>query len=93
MAIRMALGATAGEVRGLIFGQGIRFAAGGLLAGGVGFLAASPLLKSQLYGVGASDPPTLAAVACAVFTVAIAASAAPSNRAAKAEPAELLRDH
>jgi putative ABC transport system permease protein len=93
MAIRMALGATAGEVRGLIFGQGLRFATGGLLAGGAGFFAVSPFLKSQLYGVGASDPPTLVVVACAVFAVAIAACAGPSRRAAKVQPGELLRDH
>jgi len=93
MAIRMALGATAGEVRGLVFGQGFRLAALGLCAGAAGFFAASPLLKSQLYGVGAADPVTLVAVAAAVLAVALAASAAPSRRAAKVQPAELLRDH
>jgi putative ABC transport system permease protein len=93
MAIRMALGATAGEVRGLIFGQGFRLAALGLFAGAAGFFSASPFLKSQLYGVGAADPLTLGVVAAAVFAVALAASAAPSRRAAKVQPAELLRDH
>jgi putative ABC transport system permease protein len=93
MAIRMALGATAGKVCGLIFGQGFRLAALGLLAGAAGFFAASPFLKGQLYGVGAADPVTLVAVAAAVFAVALAASAAPSRRAARVQPAELLRDH
>jgi predicted permease len=93
MAIRMALGATAGEVRGLIFGQGFRFAAAGLFAGAAGFFAASPLLKSQLYGVGVADPATLAAVVLAVFAVALAASCAPARRAAGVQPAALLRDH
>ena len=93
MAIRMALGATAGEVRRLIFGQGFRLAAFGIFAGAAGFFAASPLLKNQLYGVGAADPLTLVAVAAAVFAVALTASAAPSRRAAKVQPAELLRDH
>jgi putative ABC transport system permease protein len=93
MAIRMALGATAGEVCGLVFGQGFRLTAFGLFAGATGFFAASPLLKSQLYGVGAGDPLTLVAVAVAVFAVALAASAAPSRRAARVQPAELLRDH
>jgi predicted permease len=93
MAIRMALGATAGEVCGLVFGQGFRLAAFGLVAGAAGFFAASPLLKSQLDGVGAADPLTLVAVAAAVLAVALAASAAPSRRAARVQPAELLRDH
>jgi putative ABC transport system permease protein len=93
MAIRMALGATSGDVRGLIFGQGFRLAALGLFAGAAGFFAVTPFLKSQLYGVGAADPFTLAAVAAVVFAVALAASAAPSRRAAKVQPAALLRDH
>jgi putative ABC transport system permease protein len=93
MAIRMALGATVGEVCGLVFGQGFRLAGFGLFAGAAGFFAASPLLKSQLYGVSAADPLTLVAVAAAVFTVALAASAALSRRAARVQPAELLRDH
>jgi ABC-type lipoprotein release transport system permease subunit len=50
-------------------------------------------LKSQLYGVGAADPLTLVAVAAAVLAVALAASAAPSRRAGRVQPAELLRDH
>jgi putative ABC transport system permease protein len=93
MAIRRALGATAGEVSGLVFGQGFRLAAAGLFAGAVGFFAVSPFLKSQLYGVDAADPVNLVAVAAAVFAVALAASAAPSRRAARVQPAELLRDH
>jgi predicted permease len=93
MAIRMALGATASEVRGLIFGQGFRLAALGLFAGAAGFFVASPLLKSQLYGVRAADPLTLVAVAAAVLAVALAASTVPSRRAARVQPAELLRDH
>jgi predicted permease len=92
MAIRMALGATAGQVRGLIFGQGLRFASGGLLAGGAGFLAVSPFLKSQFYGVGASDPATLAAVGGCVLAVALGTCVAPSRRAARVQPAELLRE-
>ncbi|MGA3239650.1 MAG: ADOP family duplicated permease [Bryobacteraceae bacterium] len=93
IAIRMALGATASEVRGLIFGQGFRLAALGLFAGAAGFFVANPLLKSQLYGVGAADPLTLVAVAAAVLAVALAASTVPSRRAASVQPAELLRDH
>jgi putative ABC transport system permease protein len=93
MAIRMALGATGGNVRGIVFGQGFRFAAAGLLAGAVGFFAISPLLRSQLYGVAASDLTTLAAVGCVVLAVALGACVLPSRRAAKAQPAELLRDH
>jgi len=92
MAIRMALGATAGDVRGIVFAQGLRLAAAGLFAGAAGFLAVSPFLKSQLYGVAAADPPTLIAVGCAVIVVSVAASAAPSQRATQVQPVELLRN-
>jgi len=92
MAIRSALGATAGEIRGLILGHGLWLAGAGIAAGTALFGIASPLLKSQLYGVSAADPVSIAAVAGAVLSVGLAASAAPSRRAAAAAPVDLLRE-
>ncbi len=63
MAIRAALGATAGHIRGLILGQGARIAVAGAALGSCGFLAAAPLLRSQLYGVGWADPLSLGGLA------------------------------
>jgi len=92
MAIRSALGATAGQIRALVVGQGIRLAAAGFAAGLAVFLAAGPLLESQLYGVSLADPLNLAAVAASILAVARLASIAPCRRAEKAAPADLLRD-
>jgi len=93
MAIRSALGAGAREIRTLILGHGLWLAAWGTAAGIAAFLMASPLLRSQLYGVGAADPISIVAVAAAVLSVALAASIAPSLRAARAAPMQLLRDN
>ena len=92
MAIRAALGATAGDIRSLVLGHGVWLAAAGTAAGIVVFLAVSPLLKLQLYQVRAADPWTIAAVALAVVCVGIAASLAPSRRASRTAPMQLLRE-
>jgi len=93
MAIRSALGAGAREIRTLILGHGLWLAAWGTAAGIAAFLMASPLLRSQLYGVGAADPISIVAVAAGVLFVGLAASIAPSLRAARAAPMPLLRDN
>ncbi len=92
MAIRMALGATGDQVRGLILGYGVRMAAFGVGLGLAGFLFAVPLLRSQLYGVSAFDPLSIAAVAGCVGIVALGASIIPGRRAARQSPMHLLRE-
>jgi predicted permease len=93
MAIRVALGASAGEIRGLVLGHGFRLAAGGTAAGIAMFLLGSPLFQGQLYGVVAADPISIVAVAAAVIGVGFSASLAPSRRASRAAPMDLLRDN
>lgn len=92
MAIRSALGASASEIRGLVLGHGLWLAGAGTAAGVAVFLMASPLLKSQLYGVGAADPMSMSAVVAAVLAVGLGASIAPSRRAATTAPMDLLRE-
>ena len=91
MAIRMALGATGSQVRALVLWYGVRLAAGGVALGLASFLFAAPLLRSQLYGVAAFDPVSIAAVAGSLCAVALAASAIPGWRAARQTPMSLLR--
>jgi len=91
MAIRMALGATGSQVRALVLWHGLRLAAGGVAMGLAAFLFAVPLLRSQLYGVAALDPVSIAAVVGSLCAVALAASAIPSRRAARQTPMSLLR--
>ncbi|HUH82009.1 MAG TPA: ADOP family duplicated permease, partial [Solirubrobacteraceae bacterium] len=61
LAIRLALGASAGAIRGLIAGQALAPVAVGALAGLAAALAGGRLLQSLLYGVGAHDPAALGA--------------------------------
>ncbi|HMC57563.1 MAG TPA: FtsX-like permease family protein, partial [Candidatus Solibacter sp.] len=93
MAIRMALGATAPQVRNLVLGHGMLLAAAGTGAGLAVFPLLSRWLESQLYGVGRADPPTIAAVAATMIGAALAASLAPSRRAQRIAPMDLLRDN
>jgi putative ABC transport system permease protein len=92
MAIRMALGATATHVRGLIFTEALALAAAGTLAGLVVFWMVRGFLQSQLYGVGPADPIAISAAVILILLVALAAAAAPSGRAVRSQPMNLLRE-
>jgi ABC-type lipoprotein release transport system permease subunit len=89
--VRMALGATRGNILRLIVGEGLRLI---LLGGVVGIgaaLAAAGLLKSLLFGMGARDPWTYAGVALGLGVVALAATLAPARAAMRVEPVVALR--
>jgi hypothetical protein len=84
MAIRSALGATAPHLRRLVLGH----AAGLALIGTVLGLASYVLA----YGVSAIDPVSVVAVAAVVLAATLAASFAPSRRAGRSAPMDLLRE-
>lgn len=89
--IRMALGARGGDVLGMILAGAARVLAIGI---GAGLLAAALLtrtLDSILYGVGALDPLTFAAVPAVIALVGIVAGAVPAARAARVDPLESMR--
>jgi putative ABC transport system permease protein len=91
MGVRMALGATAGNVRRLIMGQAMTTAAIGVVLGLVGSFILMRFLQSMLYEVGSADPVTFAAVAILLFAVALLASYLPARRATKVDPIVALR--
>ncbi len=90
--VRMALGATTGNVLREMIGQGMRLTAIGILAGVAGSLAIASLLKSVLVGVSATDPVTLGGVAVAMAVVAAVACYVPARRATRIDPATALRE-
>jgi len=90
-AIRLALGATASTLRGMILRRAGLLTGAGLLAGLAGSIAVTRGLRSLLFGVGPHDPPTFAAVGLLVAATSFLAAYLPARRAAKAEPLELLR--
>jgi ABC-type antimicrobial peptide transport system permease subunit len=63
----------------------------GIALGVAGSMATSTLLKRMVFGVSPSDPWTMAAVAGALGIVALVASVVPALRAARVDPAAVLR--
>ena len=89
--IRVALGATARDVAGLIVGQGLRLVLVGVAAGLGLSLALSRLVQSLLVGVTAFDPLTFASASLLLLVVALAASLLPTRRANRVDPMTALR--
>ncbi|MGZ7057172.1 MAG: ABC transporter permease, partial [Candidatus Angelobacter sp.] len=89
--IRVALGAQRGNVLRLVLGQGVRLTVMGAIAGVIGSLALTRLLKSQLFDIKPTDPATLIGVAVLVLLVAVAACYVPARRATHVDPLVALR--
>jgi putative ABC transport system permease protein len=85
LGIRMALGANARDVLGLVLGEGGRLIAIGLLIGTAAAFASAPLFGQMLFGISAFDPVTYAVVMTFLAAVALAAYI-PARRAAALEP-------
>ncbi|MBX9928219.1 MAG: ABC transporter permease [Gemmatimonadaceae bacterium] len=91
LAIRAALGATARDQIALVVSRALLAAAVGVGVGLVALFAGDPLLTRVLYGVSPMRRDVLAAGVLGVGLVVTLASLAPTWRAAKADPASVLR--
>ncbi len=89
--IRMALGAERALVLRSVMGQSLQLTCVGLVAGLTCALVLTKLMETLLFGVRASDPTTLAAVAALIIVVAAAASLVPAVRATRVDPLVALR--
>jgi hypothetical protein len=89
--VRLALGADGRQVRALVLRQGIVMAAAGLVAGLAGAALTGHWLQSLLFEVVPSDLPTYAAALTGLSLIAVAAVYIPARRAARLDPAEILR--
>ncbi len=89
--IRLALGAQRRDVLRLILGQGAALALLGLGIGAVFAFLLTRLIRSLLYGVSATDPPTFGAVALLLLGVAVIACYIPARRAMRVDPMRALR--
>lgn len=89
--IRIALGATRARVVGLVVGRGCRLVVVGLVPGLAASLVAGRWLSPLLHGVAPGDPPTFAVVPALFFAAAAAACLGPALRAARTNPADVLR--
>jgi predicted permease len=89
--IRMALGATPGEILALIVRQGMIVVAAGVATGLAGAWSLSRLMTHLLVGIGASDPAVYGAASVLVAAVALLACWIPARRAARVDPMVALR--
>jgi putative ABC transport system permease protein len=89
--LRMALGASQGNVLGMVLKQGLALAGAGVMLGLAGAAAATRLLTSFLFEVKAGDPLTYVGVAVLLAVVAMAASYLPARRATRVDPLTALR--
>jgi putative ABC transport system permease protein len=91
MGIRLALGASPRGLVGLLVRQAVTLAAAGVGGGILVALALSPLVASQLFGIDAADPVTIASVAGVLLAVALVAAAIPASRVMRVDPVTTLR--
>jgi len=89
--IRIALGAGKNSIFRLVVGQAMTIVAISLVAGVIGAFAATRLLNSLLFGIGASDPITFIAIMLLVTIVAFIAAWLPARRATRVDPIVALR--
>ena len=89
--IRIALGASAGDVRAMVLTGTLRYVLVGVAAGVVLTWVVARVLASQVWGVSGYDPLTLGAVIAVLFAVGLAAAYVPSLRATRVDPAVCLR--
>jgi predicted permease len=90
--VRLALGATPGQVWGQFVLLSLRLLALGLALGLFGALFAGRAMQTLLFHVPALQPETLAATAGLMAAVSLLACAVPSYRAARLPPVEALAD-
>jgi putative ABC transport system permease protein len=89
--VRIALGASSGNVLGLVLRQAMVTATAGVAAGIVGSFVLTRLMQSLLFEISPTDPLTFAGVTLVLLLVAAVASYLPARRAAKVDPIIALR--
>ncbi len=92
MAVRLALGARAQEVRRLVLGRGMRLAVLGAALGVLGGLALGRAAQGVLFEVQPSDPAALIAAAAALLFAALLACWLPARRAGAVDPMRALKE-
>jgi putative ABC transport system permease protein len=89
--IRMALGASTGDVQRRVVQETLALAAAGAVLGLAGAWAAKAVMSSLVYEVSATDPFTFAGMAVVLGAVAVLAGYIPARRASRIDPMSALR--
>jgi predicted permease len=89
--IRMALGASAANVRWRVLKRTLVLASIGVAIGAMGSFAMARVIGSLLYGVTAADPLTFVAMMVVLAAIALLAGYVPARRASRIDPMSVLR--
>jgi putative ABC transport system permease protein len=92
LALRAALGASTGEVLGLVMRRSAMMAVGGVILGLLGTVALQRVVQSQLYEISALDPVVLIPVPLALISMALLASLLPARRASRVNLVVILNE-
>jgi predicted permease len=91
LGVRMALGARSTDVLRMVLIRGMKLTGLGVATGLLGAVALTWVIRSQLYGISATDPATLIAVALLFSIVALLACWIPARRATRVDPMIAMR--
>jgi predicted permease len=91
LGIRLALGATSGEVRGMVFRQGLGLTIVGVVVGLLAALGLTRLVANLLFNMSPMDPVTFTLIPIVLVAVASLAIYLPARRASRVDPVEALR--
>ena len=91
LGVRVALGASARDVVGLVLRQGVRLVVVGVGIGLVAALLLTRVMRTMLFDVSATDPVTFVVIPLLLVTVALVASYLPARRATVVDPVVALR--
>ena len=91
LGVRIALGASVGDVVRMVLRQGLSFAVAGIVIGGVIALWAGRFVEPLLFQQSPRDPVIFGAVAATLLLVAVIATVRPAIRATRVNPTEALR--
>ncbi len=91
LGIRIAMGASRGQVVGLVVRETLRTVGLGIVAGFAVIVAVAPALEGLLFSIGTTDPSTFLGGAVILVGLAGLAAYIPARRAAGADPVQVLR--
>ena len=89
--VRLALGASPGQVFRQVIGQGLRLAVAGVVVGLVAAAAATRLVQGLLFNTSATEPAVYIALSALLLAMAVLACYVPARRAMRVDPMTALR--